>query len=101
MAAAPPRDADRITIAILVNGTHGRTTSTAWTRRYMVEDLERSWTLAEILGDHRKQPSSRRAGLAADTEVSSSAMAYIAEQVTGSSLAQLVTERITEPAETV
>ncbi|MGZ8761653.1 MAG: serine hydrolase domain-containing protein [Aeromicrobium sp.] len=92
-------NADRITIAMLINGTHGWNDLYGVDTPYIVEDLERSWTLAEMLATTETNPPQGEPGSAGDYEVGASAMAYIAEQVTGSSLAQLVTERITEPAE--
>jgi CubicO group peptidase (beta-lactamase class C family) len=88
-------NADRVTIGMLADYTTG------WNRvdktTPIVADLSRRWTLAEVLQGLVGVPPLREPGTAIGTEAAdhdTTALAYILEQVTGDSIADLVEARI-------
>jgi CubicO group peptidase (beta-lactamase class C family) len=91
-------NADRVTIDMLTDYTTG------WGRvdktTPIVADLARRWTLAEVLEGMVGIPPLREPGTAIGTEAAdhdTTALAYILEQITGESIAELIETRIITP----
>jgi CubicO group peptidase (beta-lactamase class C family) len=97
-------NAERISVQMLLDGTHGwGSFDDAPVSVYpenVVADLERTWTLAEVLATYEAIPPRNEPGtFDADGRTTSyDAMAYIAEELTGRPFADLVTEYFAEPA---
>jgi CubicO group peptidase (beta-lactamase class C family) len=94
-------NADRVTVQMLLDNTHGWATSTDFITENLLADLTRTWTLAETLGLARSQPPIAEPGTFDATwdgnTIGMIALAGVLEQVTGSSLADIVRDQVTEP----
>jgi CubicO group peptidase (beta-lactamase class C family) len=91
-------NADRVTVGMLAEHTTG------WGRvdktTPIVADLSRRWTLAEVVDGVVGVTPLREPGTAVGTEAAdhdTTALAYILEQVTGQSIADLIVARIVTP----
>lgn len=96
-------NADRVTVQMLLDNTHGWTTSAQddVITPNILADLARTWTLAETLELAAAQPPVAEPGTfdstgAGDT-IGLIALAQVLEQVTGSSLADIVRGNVTTP----
>ena len=94
-------NADRVTVQMLLDITHGWATSTDFITENLLADLTRPWTLAETLGLASAQPPVAEPGTFDATwdgnTIGMIALAGVLEQVTGSSLADIVRDQVTEP----
>jgi CubicO group peptidase (beta-lactamase class C family) len=95
-------NADRITVQMLLDNTHGWTTSAAdLITPNLLADLTRTWTLAETLGLASSQPPIAEPGTFDSTgdgnTIGMIALAGVLEEVTGSPLADIVHDHVTEP----
>ena len=94
-------NADRVTVQMLLDITHGWATSTDFITENLLADLARPWTLAETLELASAQPPVAEPGTFDPTwdgnTIGMIALAGVLEQVTGSSLADIVLDQVTEP----
>jgi CubicO group peptidase (beta-lactamase class C family) len=94
-------NADRVTVQMLLDITHGWATSTDFITENLLADLARPWTLAETLGLASAQPPVAEPGTFDATwdgnTIGMIALAGVLEQVTGSTLADIVHDQVTEP----
>ena len=94
-------NADRVTVQMLLDITHGWATSTDFITENLLADLARTWTLAETLGLANAQPPVAEPGTFDQTwdgnTIGMIALAGVLEEVTGSSLADIVHDHVTEP----
>ena len=96
-------NADRVTVQMLLDDTHGWTTSAQddFIVPNLLADLARTWTLAETLDLAAAQPPVAEPGTFDHTNggntIGMIALAYVLEQVTGSSLADIVRDQVTAP----
>jgi len=96
-------NADRVTVQMLIDQTTG------WTTEYydsllvenLLVDLERVWTLAEALDQTATLPPVAEPGVFDPTgwsnDVGLVALAFVVEQVTGSSIADVIAEQVSGP----
>jgi D-alanyl-D-alanine carboxypeptidase len=93
-------NADRITVGMLIDATHGWGDYGAVHDQNVVADIDRRWTSGEAVATLREVAPEAEPGTFVGGSVGTGVLAlgYIAEQVTGSSLADLVTSKITQPA---
>jgi hypothetical protein len=95
-------NADRITVQMLFDNTHGWTTSTSDVMTpSLLADLTRTWTLAETLDLVSTQSPAAEPGTfdptGAGNTIGMIALAYVLEQVTGTPLANIVRDHVTVP----
>ena len=93
-------NADRVTVQMLLDHTHGWASWPGASYGLMAADLARRWTLSEVLASVETNPPAAEPGTftSAGTAIAATALAYIAEDVTGSTLADLVEDRMAQPA---
>jgi CubicO group peptidase (beta-lactamase class C family) len=93
-------NADRITVGILIDATHGLADYGEVLGQNVLADPERHWTTGEAAVTLQDVPPEAEPGTFVGGSFGTGmlALGYIAEQVTGSSLADLVTSTITQPA---
>jgi D-alanyl-D-alanine carboxypeptidase len=93
-------NAERITVQMTLDHTHGWPNWSDASIDLMAADPDRRWTLAEVLASVETDPPAAEPGTftGQGTGRAATALAYIAEDVTGSTLAELVEERVTQPA---
>ena len=93
-------NADRVTVQMLLDGTHGWAPLPDASFGQITADANRKWTLAEVLATLATNPPLAEPGTFSNegAEAAATALAYIAEQVTGSTLAELVEGRMAQPA---
>ena len=94
--------ADRITVQMLLDNTHGWTTSASdFITPNLLDDPARAWTLAETLALAMSQPPAAEPATfdpsGGGNTIGMIALAYVLEQVTGSSLTAIVDDRVTTP----
>jgi CubicO group peptidase (beta-lactamase class C family) len=92
-------NSDRITIEMLLNGTHGWHGFGDIAQEAVFADPARSWTLHEALTLVEDLPADGKPGTFHDggLDTAATALAYIIEQETGSTLADTVKDRIAAP----
>ena len=92
-------NADRVTLQMLLDGTSGWDGWAGVDLENIVADLERSWTLGEMLATTIEIPPLHEPGTFdnAGLDRGISALAYVIEVVTGQSIAELLDERIFTP----
>jgi CubicO group peptidase (beta-lactamase class C family) len=94
-------NADRVTVQMLLDITHGWATSTDFITENLLADLTRTWTLAETLALASAQPPVAEPGTFDPTwdgnTIGMIALAGVLEEVTGSSLVDIVRDQVTEP----
>ena len=95
-------NADRVTVQMLLDNTHGWTTSASdLITPNLLADLARTWTLAETLDLVSDEPAVAEPGTFDPTEggntIGRIALAYVLEQITGSSLAEIIRDHVAEP----
>jgi CubicO group peptidase (beta-lactamase class C family) len=85
---------------MLLDHTHGWSNWSDASYELMAADPDRRWTLAEVLASVETDPPAAEPGTftGQGTGIAATALAYIAEDVTGSTLAELVDERVAQPA---
>ncbi|HZA75113.1 MAG TPA: serine hydrolase domain-containing protein [Acidimicrobiales bacterium] len=93
-------NAERVTVQMLLDHTHGWASFPDASLGLMAADLDRRWTLAEVLASVETNPPVAEPGTftGEGTAVAATALAYIAEEVTGTTLAVLVEDRMAQPA---
>ncbi len=93
-------NAERITVGMLIDATHGWGDYGDVLGQNVTADLERHWTSSEAVATLVDVAPAAEPGTFVGDGVGTGmlALGYIAEQVTGTSLADLVTSTITEPA---
>jgi CubicO group peptidase (beta-lactamase class C family) len=92
-------NASAITVQMLLDGTHGWAPFGTTPEVAIPADLTRHWTLAEVLATVESHSPFADPGTfsAEGTDVAVTALAAIAEHVTGTTLAQLVEARVAQP----
>jgi CubicO group peptidase (beta-lactamase class C family) len=93
-------NADRITVRMLIDSTHGWAPYGDVLAQNVEADLERRWTTSEAAATLQDLAPQAEPGTFVGESIGTGllALGYIAEQVTGSSLADLVSSTITQPA---
>ena len=93
-------NAERVTVQMLLDHTHGWASWPEASYSLMAADPDRRWTLSEVLTSVETNPPAAEPGTftGQGTAVAATALAYIAEDVTGTTLADLVEDRIAQPA---
>ena len=93
-------NAERITVGMLIDATHGWGDYGDVLGQNVTADLERRWTSGEAVATLMDVAPDAEPGTFVGDGVGTGmlALGYIAEQVTGRSLADLVTSTITQPA---
>jgi CubicO group peptidase (beta-lactamase class C family) len=95
-------NADQVTVGMLIDSTHGWGDYSGVMGENVMADLERVWTSGEAVATLADVAPAAEPGtfVGGHAGVGSGmlALGYIAEQVTGDSLAELVTSTIAEPA---
>jgi CubicO group peptidase (beta-lactamase class C family) len=93
-------NADRITVGMLIDSTHGWGDYGEVLGQNVTADLERHWTSAEAVATLQDVAPAAEPGTFVGDGVGSGTLAlgYVAEQVTGDSLADLVASTIADPA---
>lgn len=92
-------NAGAITVGMLPSFTSGLADFPEASYDLMATDLTRRWTLSEVLASVETTPPVADPGeFTSQTDIATTVLAYIIEDVTGTPLAQLVEERIAQPA---
>jgi CubicO group peptidase (beta-lactamase class C family) len=93
-------NANRVTVGMLIDATHGWGDYGNVLGQNVIADLERRWTSGEAVATLQDVAPQAEPGTFVGGSVGTGmlALGYIAEQVTGHSLADLVTSQITQPA---
>lgn len=93
-------NADRVTVQMLLDHTHGWASWPEASYNLMAADFNRRWTLSEVLASVETNPPLAEPGTFSSegTGVAATALAYIAENITSSTLTDLVEDRMAQPA---
>ncbi len=93
------QNADRVTLQMLLDGTSGWDGWAGVDTPLIVADFERHWTLGEMLDTTADIAPLHDPGTFDNEGIDRgmAALAYVIEEVTGQSIAELIAERITEP----
>ena len=94
------RNAEGITVQMLLDHREGWPNWSDASIELMAADPDRRWTLAEVLASVETDPPVAEPGTftGQGTGKAATALAYIVEDVTGSTLPELVEERVAQPA---